>query len=330
MEAPYLDFEQRLAALAAAQERGTALRNDFTLLQLEIEEYFDHRAKGLLMGEECYAVEQQLDARLAQLAEALGPPEATEEHTGDHGEESPEVGHSGSAPPWESTPRSPQKVPFEDLPDRSASDILPPAPKAAPPLERILFLGASPMDRPRISLGRQVREISESLRRARLGSRFEFMFHQAVTPQTFTRHLLDQEEVPRYVHFAGFALDQDPQLGSGLVLESEQGETQVVLDTALPGLFQLFKPVDCLLINAAFSGAAARASAEVVEYVIGIDGDWHDQAAILFATGFYDALGAGRSIEDAVDLGRSALLLANIEQAAQLSVQPFLIVNVDG
>ena len=106
------------------------------------------------------------------------------------------------------------------------------------------------MDRPRVSLGRQVREISESLKRARLRDQFDFMFFQAVTPKMFQRHLLDQEVIPRYVHFAGFAVEDDPTLGTGLIMEDDDGGTQLVPESSLPQLFALFEPIDCLFLNA--------------------------------------------------------------------------------
>lgn len=351
METPYQDLSAMLESLAQVKDINQCFKNDYTLLQLEVAEFLDHRAKGLIMGAECHEIEHQLVQKIDELAQqaqrATSPPD-----------ESPppqeKVRKRINRAPLQPPTRTERELELdggfmeeatdlegldlEEMVEEAAeSGTLPAEPLApmapgapiieAPGIERILFLGASPMDRPRVSLGRQVREISESLKRARLREHFDFMFFQAVTPKMFQRHLLDQEVIPRYVHFAGFAVENDPQLGSGLIMENDEGGTQLVPENSLPQLFALFEPVDCLLINAAFSGAAAHASAEVVEFVVGIDGDWNDKAAILFATGFYDALGAGRSIEDAVNFGRNALLMEGIDGAAELAAQPFLIVK---
>ena len=39
-----------------------------------------------------------------------------------------------------------------------------------------------------------------------------------------------------------------------------------------------------------------------------------DEAALQFALGFYDALGAGRSIDDAFEFGRNAIALKGIPE----------------
>ncbi len=339
-----------LRRLSSLNDQGQAMKNEYTLLQLEVEEYIDHRDKGLIMGEECYEIEADLMNRMEGLAKETGLDRPSEPSSPPRRPNSrpnslpfppagmPPIPQEMEAPVVENIPASSMEEssekafePAPPAPDDStilepeAGSAVEESPEAL--VEHILFMGASPVDRPRMSLSRQVREISESLRRARLRERFDFMFHQAVTPQLFQRHLLDSEVIPRYVHFAGFAVDQDPILGSGLIFENEEGQTQVVTDTSLPALFKLFEPVDCLLLNAAFSAAAAKASAKVVEYVVGIDGDWNDQAAISFATGFYDALGAGRSIDDAVKSGRVALQLSGIENAASLSQRPVLMLK---
>jgi hypothetical protein len=48
--------------------------------------------------------------------------------------------------------------------------------------------------------------------------------------------------------------------------------------------------------------------------VIGMTKAIGDRAAIEFAVGFYDGLGAGRSIEDAYELGRVAIQMAGIAE----------------
>ena len=51
-----------------------------------------------------------------------------------------------------------------------------------------------------------------------------------------------------------------------------------------------------------------------IDYVIGMSSTIGDRAAIAFAVGFYQALGAGRSIEDAYELGRAQIGLQNIPE----------------
>lgn len=80
----------------------------------------------------------------------------------------------------------------------------------------------------------------------------------------------------------------------------------------------------------------AEAIAQQINYVIGMKKAIGDKAAIEFAVGFYDALGAGRSVEFAYKLGCAAIRLAgipeqltpilkkkpNIEKAVSIEEQP--------
>lgn len=55
--------------------------------------------------------------------------------------------------------------------------------------------------------------------------------------------------------------------------------------------------------------AQAEAIAEHIPYVIGMSAGIKDKAAIEFAVGFYDALGAGKEIDDAFRFAKNAIAL---------------------
>jgi len=80
-------------------------------------------------------------------------------------------------------------------------------------------------------------------------------------------------------------------------------------------LFEQFAhQVNCVLLNACYSETQARAIAKHIEYVIGMNKAIGDRAAIAFAVGFYQALGAGRTIEDAYELGCVQIRLQDIPE----------------
>ena len=58
----------------------------------------------------------------------------------------------------------------------------------------------------------------------------------------------------------------------------------------------------------------ADAIAQHIPYVVGMSNVIGDTAAIQFAVGFYDAIGAGRSYEEAFAFGRSAINLSGIPE----------------
>jgi hypothetical protein len=177
--------------------------------------------------------------------------------------------------------------------------------------KKILILAANPKTTPRLRLDEEVREIEEGLRRAKYRSQFEICSRWAVRLRDIRRALLDVE--PNIVHFTGHGKED------GLLLEDELGLAVRISEEALSGLFQLFsKQVECVIMSACFSARQASAINKHIRYVIGMRREIKDKAAIEFAVGFYDALAAGRSINDAFEFGRNAVLTEFPDQSEHL------------
>ncbi|MEL7354666.1 MAG: NB-ARC domain-containing protein [Cyanobacteria bacterium J06650_10] len=171
-------------------------------------------------------------------------------------------------------------------------------------VKRILILAANPSGSTPLRLDQEVREIDEGLRRAKKRDCFELTQRWALRPKDLHRAMLDVS--PHIVHFSGHGTGNN-----GLVLEGESGRPKLVSAEALAGLFELFsQQLQCVLLNACYSQVQAEAISQHIQYVIGIDDVLNDRAAIDFSTGFYDALGAGKSIEFAYKLGCSNLQLS--------------------
>ncbi|WP_019505713.1 SUMF1/EgtB/PvdO family nonheme iron enzyme [Pleurocapsa sp. PCC 7319] len=166
---------------------------------------------------------------------------------------------------------------------------------------KILFLASNPQSTSRLNLGKEAREIKEGLKRSRLADKFEFVQRWAVRPQDLRRALL--EENPDIVHFSGHG-----EGDTGLVLENEVGEAKPATGEALADLFSLFPSIKCVLLNACYAEIQAKSIVRHIDYVIGMRHTVLDDLAIFFATGFYDGLGYGRTIDDAFKFGRSAIL----------------------
>jgi hypothetical protein len=115
---------------------------------------------------------------------------------------------------------------------------------------------------------------------------------------------------PQIVQFSGHGGGEE-----GLAFEAESGKVKFVDAEALAGLFNLFADqVECVMLNACYSEVQAQAIHQHIPAVIGMKKAIGDQAALEFAVGFYDALGAGRSIEFAYRLGCSAIQMAGIAE----------------
>ncbi|MGZ3303788.1 MAG: AAA-like domain-containing protein, partial [Isosphaeraceae bacterium] len=73
--------------------------------------------------------------------------------------------------------------------------------------------------------------------------------------------------------------------------------------------------VKCVVLNACYSEVQAEAISKHIDFVVGMKKAIGDEAAIKFAVGFYDALGAGRDFETAYKFGCSAIDLKGIPES---------------
>jgi WD40 repeat protein len=167
--------------------------------------------------------------------------------------------------------------------------------------EKFLIFGANVENWAQLGLDREVREIENGLRNSR--KRFDIKYVPAARPEDLQRALLYYR--PTYVHFCGHGTGL-----SGIVLEG-----QLVESEALAELFKLFSATTkCVVLNACFSVHQARAIVKHVDFVVGMDKAIGDSAAIKFAVAFYDALGAGESVDFAFGVGCNAIQLARLPE----------------
>ena len=172
----------------------------------------------------------------------------------------------------------------------------------------ILILAANPKNTSRLRLDQEVREIDLGLKRARRRDEFELEQVLAARPIDVRRAMLDVK--PNIVHFCGHGSGED-----GIAFEDETGNQNLVDSEALAGFFELFADtVDCIILNACYSETQAEAIAQHIKYVIGMNKRIGDRAAVEFAVAFYDALGAGESIEFAYKLACNAIQWASLPE----------------
>jgi sugar/nucleoside kinase (ribokinase family) len=174
--------------------------------------------------------------------------------------------------------------------------------------QKILLLAANPQGTTPLRLDEEVREIEAGLQRALHRDQFILAQKWAVQPRDIQRAMLDIN--PSIVHFSGHGTGDE-----GLVFEDETGIAKLVDGESLAGLFELFADrLECVVLNGCYSEVQATAIATHVNYVIGMNKAIGDQAAIEFAVGFYDALGAGRPVEFAHKFACAAIRLAGIPE----------------
>lgn len=168
-------------------------------------------------------------------------------------------------------------------------------------MKNILILAANPKGTDQLRLDREVRDIDQAIQSSAL--RDEFKLHQrwAVRPRDLQRALLDVQ--PEIVHFCGHG-----EGAAGIALEDASGQPKLVKTAALSGLFQLCaEHVNCVLLNACYAEVQADAIVTSIDYVVGMRQAVPDTVAIAFSTGFYQAIGAGQSIEVSFEDGCKAI-----------------------
>lgn len=178
-----------------------------------------------------------------------------------------------------------------------------------PSAQKILILAANPRGTDRLRLDEEVREIELGLQLARKRDAFVIKTCWATTPLSMQRAML--REKPNIVHFSGHGAGK-----KGLVFEDKNGRPKPVSAEALARLFsQLSDQVNCVLLNACYSQVQAQAIVQHIETVIGMNQSIGDQAAIKFATGFYDCLGDGQDVVSAYEWGCTTIELEGLGEA---------------
>lgn len=173
---------------------------------------------------------------------------------------------------------------------------------------KILFLAANPRDTSHLRLDEEVRAIDEALLKATFREKFDLKQHWALRVTDLQGYLLRHK--PDIVHFSGHG-----NTANEILLEDLHGHYCPISPRALSQVFSILKDnVRCIVLNACYSEQQAQAIARHIDCVIGMATSIGDAAAISFAAAFYQALGYGRSIQTAFDLGCAQIDLENLDE----------------
>jgi hypothetical protein len=173
---------------------------------------------------------------------------------------------------------------------------------------KVLFLAANPAGTHPLRLDEEIRRITARVRAAEYRDSLELVSRWAVRPDDLLQALLEVK--PDIVHFSGHGSP-----AAELIFLDEGGNPKPVSQAALVHLFRTLKDnVRVVVLNACHSRPQAEAIAETIDCTIGMNRPIGDEAAIVFAGSFYRAIGFGRSVKEAFELGRAALLLEGIPE----------------
>ncbi|KAJ4456769.1 putative tetratricopeptide repeat protein [Paratrimastix pyriformis] len=171
-------------------------------------------------------------------------------------------------------------------------------------MKKVLVVFATPKDVPSLRLGTESKLIEESLQRSRYRDFFSVEVRHAATIHDVRRALLDVSYWIIHISCHG---TKDGRL----VLENEMGSLDVVPEEAFAEILASNRP-ECVLLNACYSLRQGEILAKKIPHAICIDGPIQDNVSQAFSRGFYDALGAGKSIPFAYAEGRRTVGLLNL------------------
>jgi hypothetical protein len=184
---------------------------------------------------------------------------------------------------------------------------------------KALFLAANPRDTDQLGLDEEIREISQKIRLSDGRDVLDIISAWATRPDDLLQYL--NQHKPNIVHFSGHGTATGE-----IVLQDKNSQAKPVTTSALKALFRTLKDnIQLVILNACYSRTQAKAIAEVINYVVGMNSAIGDEAAIIFSASFYRALGFERTIQEAFDQAKTALLLEGILE----DDIPELLVNKD-
>jgi len=171
-----------------------------------------------------------------------------------------------------------------------------------------LFLAANSKGTTQLALDQEIREITNKIRLSEGRDVLDVNSSWAVRPDDLLQ-LLNQHK-PHIVHFSGHGSD-----AGEIILVDNNGNAKPVSPQALKSLFSTLKDnIQIVVLNACFSKIQGESINEVIDYVVGMNTAIGDRAAITFASSFYRALGFDRTVQEAFDQAKTALLLEGIPE----------------
>ena len=183
---------------------------------------------------------------------------------------------------------------------------------------KILMMTANPTDTATLKLNDEIVAIHKGLSTAQHRDQFQFLTKTNLSIRELRCMMMN--ESPQIVHFSGHGAGE-----SGIMLQDDFGKTQMVNADALSEFFKQFTDsVECVVLNACYSEVQAKAISQHIPYVIGMSNAIGDKAACEFSAGFYDALGAGKTIPFAFNIACNAIQMAGIKDQHLL---PVLLTN---
>ena len=172
----------------------------------------------------------------------------------------------------------------------------------------VLFLASNPLDQQQLRLDEEARSIAEMIRKAKHRDSVKFESCWAVRPMDILQAL--NEHTPAIVHFSGHGSDRDE-----IVFQDANGNAKMVSKEAIvQTMMASTEGIRLVFFNTCYSRNQAEAVIEHVEAAIGMKTSIGDEAARVFASQFYSAIGFGLSVKKAFEQGKALLMMEAVQE----------------
>lgn len=180
--------------------------------------------------------------------------------------------------------------------------------KAVPEKISVLFLAANPIDTPPLRLDEEARAIQKRIRLSEYRDSVDFESRWATRSSDILQAI--NETNPTVVHFSGHGA----QSGE-LALLNPDGTTKIVSKEAISmAMSTASDTIRLVVFNACFSEPQAESVVNYVDAAIGMSTSIGDEAACVFASQLYSAIGFGLSLQTAFRQAIAQLMLEGINE----------------
>lgn len=180
--------------------------------------------------------------------------------------------------------------------------------KALPENITVLFLAANPLDQEQLRLDEEVRSITDTIRRSKHRDSVRLESRWAIRPPDVLQAINELE--PIVVHFSGHGSDQDE-----IVFQDNKGQAKLVSKEAIVQMMLACSGnMRLVFFNTCYSRNQAEAVVQHVEAAVGMNTSIGDEAARVFASQFYSAIGFGLPLRKAFDQAKAFLMMEGIEE----------------
>lgn len=187
----------------------------------------------------------------------------------------------------------------------------------------VLFLASNPAGAQQLRLDEEARSIGDMIRKAKHRDSVSFESRWAVQPVDVLQAI--NELKPTIVHFSGHGSNSDE-----IVFQDANGNAKLVSKEAIvQTMMASSSDIRLVFFNTCYSYNQAKAVTHHVEAAIGMNTSIGDNAARVFSSQFYSAIGFGLSVKKAFEQAKALVMMEglNEESTPELFIQEGLDPN---